>query len=387
MTIREIASLTNVSPSTVSKILNRKDESISEETRKKVLDVVKKYQYVPHDSARRTGLIGLMAESSQVGFSQTAAGVQSSAAENGYSVLLSLIKERAYEHPLKILQTKRAEGAVIFCNGPVAAYSKAAALSAELPLVFIHEEENTTDGFSVSCSVESAAYAAARRLIDQGHRRIGLICSQSWRSEQLQKGYARALFEAGLPCHAKDVFTSEHAIDAGQIGAHSFLYASVTAILCENAEIACYVYRALQSAGLKIPEDMSIISASDAPSALLTSPPLSVVQCPYEKMGAEATKLLCELLEHKGVPPRSRIVLDPVMIERESVTVPSGKKSSAGGKIVVIGSMNMDINISVAKIPSDGESILSDSTVLIPGGKGANQAVGVGRLGGRVCAI
>lgn len=388
MTIREIAALTNVSPSTVSKILNRKDENISEKTRKKVLDVIKKYQYAPYEPSRRSGLIGLMADSSQAGFSDIAAGVQRCAAENGYSILLSLNKEQEQPHQLKILQAKRAEGAVVLLNGPISNHLELTEHSEDkMPLVFIHQDENSSNGFSVSCSAKAAAYTAANYLIEQGHRRIGLICGQSWQSEQLQKGYGQALFEAGLPCHTKDIFTSNQAIDAGQIGAHSFLYEDVTAILCENTEIACYVYRALQSAGIKIPQDMSIMSASDSPSALLKSPPLSAVQYPFETMGAQAINLLCELLDRKSAPPRSNIVLEPKIIERSSVAVPSGKKASAGGKIVVIGSMNMDINISVAKIPTDGETIISNSTVLLPGGKGANQAVGVGKLGGRVYAI
>ncbi len=56
-------------------------------------------------------------------------------------------------------------------------------------------------------------------------------------------------------------------------------------------------------------------------------------------------------------------------------------------KIVVIGSMNMDININVDKMPTDGETLITNSIALLPGGKGANQAVGAGKLGGLVYAI
>lgn len=387
MTIREIAALTNVSPSTVSKILNRKDENISEKTRNKVLDVIKKYQYVPYEPARRSGLIGLMANSSYPGFSDIAEGVQRCARENGYSVLLSLNKVSDSKNPLKILQTKRAEGAVVLLDQPIAECLDIIEQNYKIPLVFIHKDETSFNGYSIVCSTKSAAYTAVNHLICKGHNRIGLICGETWQSEQLQKGYKQALGEAGLSFQSKDIFTSNQAIDAGQIGAHSFLYEDVTAIVCENCEIACYVYRALQSAGIKIPQDMSIISAEDSPSAMMKFPPLTAVQCPDQMMGVHAVKLLCELLDHKTAPPRSRIGLHPIVIERSSVAAPSEKKASAGGKIVVIGSMNMDINISVSKIPSDGETILSNSTVLLPGGKGANQAVGVGRLGGRAYAI
>ena len=75
----------------------------------------------------------------------------------------------------------------------------------------------------------------------------------------------------------------------------------------------------------------------------------------------------------------------PSLIERNSILPPPQEKQ--GEKIVVVGSMNMDITIEVSKIPVNGETQLARRVFAFPGGKGGNQAVGAGKMGGKVYMI
>ena len=89
MNIKEIAQLAGVSTSTVSKIVNQKDESISQETRERVLKIVKEYNYTPYSSAashQKTWVIGILLRSS-ISFDKTLDGIIQTAQKNGYTGL------------------------------------------------------------------------------------------------------------------------------------------------------------------------------------------------------------------------------------------------------------------------------------------------------------
>ncbi|WP_233906493.1 PfkB family carbohydrate kinase, partial [Segatella copri] len=75
----------------------------------------------------------------------------------------------------------------------------------------------------------------------------------------------------------------------------------------------------------------------------------------------------------------------PVFIERRSIVVPALEKQ--GEKIIVEGSMNMDVTMEVSRIPVNDETQLAEKMLVFPGGKGGNQAVGAGKLGGQVYMI
>jgi ribokinase len=138
--------------------------------------------------------------------------------------------------------------------------------------------------------------------------------------------------------------------------------------------------------GLCIPQDYSVICiAADIVQNDFFSPRLTVIDMRYYQLGYWATEELInriEKLEKKEVTKHS---IAPLLLEGASVASPPAERRKRGKRIVVVGSMNMDIYIHTPYIPVAGETLISSRTIMLPGGKGANQAVGAAKLGGDVC--
>ena len=120
MNIKDIAKLAGVSTSTISKVLNNKDGDISDETRKKVLDIIKEYQYVPFSKVRqnlplKSHLLGLLITETIDGIEQIIYGVEHQAAEEGYSIIVCNCENdvKKQEKHMSILLSKNVEGTLL----------------------------------------------------------------------------------------------------------------------------------------------------------------------------------------------------------------------------------------------------------------------------------
>lgn len=394
MNIKDIASIAHVSASTVSKIINNKDYGISEETRQKVLKIINEYQYSPYSNvnvAPKNNIIGLLVPSCRGNLSKLVEDIQHTAANAGYSVILANTgeNEEDEEKQLKILASKKVGGIILFPVSDEPKESVKYIKHENIPMVLLNYQGSIPNITSVFSSDEYLGYIATNYLLQKGHKEIGYIALKTsyGLEERIQQGYLNALYEHGILIDNNKIFIGKDAIEAGNIGAHKLMNSNVTAILCQNSEIACCTYQMLKDGGINIPRDISIISAMDSKMSLLLNPSLNAVEKPSYALGRAAMNALIEIIEKKKEPDKNKIEITPVLNERESVSVPLMKKRGQGQKIIVVGSMNMDVTINVHHIPTDGETLMSSATKLIPGGKGANQAVGAGKLGGLVYAI
>jgi ribokinase len=212
------------------------------------------------------------------------------------------------------------------------------------------------------------------------------LCNNS-NSEKIKQGYIKALYENDILYDSSKVFEGQDELDAGKIGTHQFISMNATAIICENEKIACSVYQTCNDHGLQIPKDISIVSTSGMGLADILSPKLDTVDLAIEEIGSNAVEAMISIIESKSVPNSCKKQVEISLVKRESVSNPVKNTHNQSRKIIVVGSMNVDVTINVNSLPTDGETLISDNVVLLPGGKGANQAVGAGKLGGLVYAI
>lgn len=391
MNIREIASIAKVSVSTVSKIINGKDKSISDSTRERVLNVIKEYQYSPYSNiniASRTNLIALLVSNCSDDISELVKKIQNAAFLKGYSIILSNT-DTDEEKQIKVLESKKVMGAVIISSTDNCRKSLDYFKKNNLPVVLINNYDANGD-VSVYCSKKKAGYIAAEFLLKKGHRHIGYLAYESFDEsyKDIEEGYLKALYENDISKNANAIFVGKDVIEAGQIGAQRLINTNITAILCENSDIACCAYQVLHENGIDIPKDVSLVSASDSKVAKLLKPQLTTVEEPYDKISENAVEELVNMIESNEKPNgNQQIEIKPVLNERKSVSVPPLVKRGQQRKIIAVGSMNMDITVNVPNIPSGGETIFASGTAVIPGGKGANQAVGVAKLDGLIYAI
>ena len=391
MTIKDIAALAGVSPATVSKVLNHKADSIAEETREKVLQIVKEYNFKPfrkyiQNSSPFSGFVGLLFPGGISEYSDFISGAQAAASAAGYSMVLcpcqSTLETKKH---LSNLFYRGVDGISLYLDQEANFESMFSDAPEKLVYTAASNCQAASKQCTVYCDFAAAAKLAAEHLIQLGHREIALI---GWKShfltDDLVAGYREALYRYGIAMQSSAVFLCDSIDDIADF-VRRFTYGTGTAFLCQDAQIAVCVYRVLSQYGLQIPRDYSVIGLSvcNSPPCVF-EPSLTMVDVQSQDLGQSVMESLIAKIERaestsiqmKQFPPRLR--------EGSSVASPP---RNTGNRIVVVGSMNMDVIIHMPHIPTSGESLQAQRILNLPGGKGANQGIGAARLGGNVYAI
>jgi LacI family repressor for deo operon, udp, cdd, tsx, nupC, and nupG len=330
-TVKEIAAIAKVSVATVSRALQR-PEIVSEETRQRIHEVVKRLGYTPNALARnlrtaRTRLIiALLPDIANPFFSEVIRGIEQVAHENGYSVLLgetqsSLVREQAYAD---MVAARQADGIITMSHRV-----PAIPIDGRLPVVNACEYVKDKKISSVYIDNVAAAGAAVDYLVTLGHRDIAFIAgpSSSPICVDREQGYQLALQRAKIAANPALIAVGDFSIEAGERAIDLFLSQGQTfsAVFCSNDEMAIGAMRALISHGLRVPGDVSVVGFDDIRFARYTSPPLTTVAQPKNALGREAMTMLIELLNDPEVPPRKR-VLSADLVVRGS-TAPRASRS------------------------------------------------------------
>lgn len=313
-TVKEIAAIAKVSVATVSRALQR-PEIVSEETRLRIHEVVKRLGYTPNALARnlrtaRTRLIvALLPDIANPFFSEVIRGIEQVAYENGYSVLLgetqsSLVREQVYAD---MVAARQADG-IITMSPRIPAIP----IDGRLPVVNACEYVKDNKISSVYIDNVTAAGSAVDYLVTLGHRDIAFVAgpSSSPICVDREQGYRLALQRAKIPANPALTAVGDFSIEAGERAIELFLSQgqSFSAVFCSNDEMAIGAMRALISHGLRVPEDVSVVGFDDIRFARYTSPSLTTVAQPKTALGREAMTMMIELLTDPDVPPRKRVL-------------------------------------------------------------------------------
>ena len=386
MNIKDIANLCGVSPSTVSKIIHNKDKYISVETRKKVLEIIKEYQYVPYSKvinsvAPKTNMIGVLLSENTYGVQDILYSIEEAAAENGYSILLCNTagdKDKIYKYQ-QIFVNKGVDGIISICQ------PEEIPEEMKTPIVRIMDKKMKAKINMVAdiyFEMLDAGYHATNYLLEKGHRNISCLLGKE--DTEIKAGYLKAYKERYVSPDQELCYLGTEG-DIFNIGIAKCLSEDISAVICANPEIGNAVYEKLRERGDSIPNKISVMSVRDCSLAQKIFPKMTSVHVPADEVGRAAVEALIQIIEGRKPAYECHKKIELSIKERSSVMVPAGYEQ--GGKLVVVGSMNMDCIINVNHIPTDGETVKSRKIVSLPGGKGANQAVGAGRLNGVVYMI
>lgn len=385
MNIKDIARLAGVSVSTVSKVMNRKDETISQETREKVLKIARDYNYTPYASvmtpSKKTFLIGVLLRSSTV--RTTLNGILERARELGYGVLLS-DSGSTLEGEKKALSSffrSRVDAVLWEALGPESLQNAAELEKAGIPCLFF----NCSLPGAVNLDYQSMGYAATRLLIEHNHQDIACLLSPGSRTGALFEGYKKCLFDHQLPFREDLVF---HGITPALL--HRLAGHGATAVLCSHFASALELYERGLILHCKTPEDFSLLSLRDDGRLKTPFPDISSFSIPHRQFG----RFLCEQLirltereEHDGSGASMETAAFSWLPEPDSLSTIGLPFSMLPKKMAVVGSSNVDIYLKVAQLPSSGRVVRTSLSAQHAGGKGLNQAVGAARLGHRVSLI
>ena len=330
-TVKEIAAIAKVSVATVSRALQR-PELVSETTRQRIHEVVKRLGYTPNALARnlrtaRTRLIiALLPDIANPFFSEVIRGIEQVAHENGYSVLLgetqsSLVREQAYAD---MVAARQADGIITMSHRV-----PAIPIDGRLPVVNACEYVKDKKISSVYIDNVAAAGAAVDYLVTLGHRDIAFIAgpSSSPICVDREQGYQLAMQRAKIPANPALTAVGDFSIEAGERAIDLFLSQgqSFSAVFCSNDEMAIGAMRALISHGLRVPEDVSVVGFDDIRFARYTSPALTTVAQPKNALGREAMTMLIELLNDPEVPPRKRVLSADLVVRGSTAARGSGR--------------------------------------------------------------
>jgi LacI family transcriptional regulator len=326
----DVGRLAGVSPTTVSFVINnRADAGISMETRRAVLEAVELLGYRPNRAAqglrtRRTHTIGLVTD--RVGVTphggRTISGAHDVAQENRSLLLIVNSNPRLVRAAVDDLLDRQVDGIVFAAEGTCRMAPPEAALQVPTVLVNCFAPANP-----VPCVLPDEARGgrdATELLIAAGHRTIAHLTGYrgAWATRERLKGYFAALADAGIPRDDELVLTGNFRTDSGYELARAVLARKdrPTAIFCGNDRMAMGAYQALAEAGLRVPEDMSIVGYDDQEDlAAELRPPLTTLRLPYYEMGRWALEQIFAGTV-SSLPPRTYICC-PV-VTRGSVTSP-----------------------------------------------------------------
>lgn len=385
MNIRDIAKMAGVSASTVSKVMNGKDRDISKSTRDTVLKIIEENQYVPYLKFRekdglKSRLIGLIIAENNRERESIILSADRAAREKGYSLVVNCVSSSDDEiaECIRKMEQRNVSGLLL----ALPSWYSTGKLKRSTVYLGQTKEFDQRQEVTFYYRLSEAGRLAVRRLIDAGHDRIACIVSTDDRS--IMNGYKLEMQEHDLPVQPFWMYQVSSPDEVEEPGISQFLNDNITAIICGSWDLACSVYKVMAHNNVSIPENLSLISVGDRDVLSFLGNGLSTVRLPSEPMTTAAIEAVVGMIEtDKLVEGERRFA--PEMVERSSIATPM--QHQKGDPIVVVGSMNMDIIINVDEIPQGGEVQIAKNVYSFPGGKGGNQAVGVGKLGGQVSMI
>jgi DNA-binding LacI/PurR family transcriptional regulator len=329
--IKIIARELSTSTATVSRALNDKP-GVGEELRVRILEKARALNYAPSAMAR--GLA--TAQTLAVGFffrekpglsaytdpfyGEILHGVEQALARSPYHVTIATLTDDILAVPaqFRFTQEKRIDG-MILAGPDIPADFILAMTQTGLPTVLVDNCLEFSKTHSVTSDDEGGAYLAARYLLEQGHRRIGVLSGPTrWPSNRRRvEGYRRALSEAGLPMPT--AYADKTTIESGQTALRALLKENpdITALCAVNDSMALGAIRAASAAGRKVPDDLSVIGFDNIAWGEMSEPPLTTIHIPKQQLGTEAANRLILLLTDPDTEP-TNLTISVRLIERAS---------------------------------------------------------------------
>jgi DNA-binding LacI/PurR family transcriptional regulator len=332
LTFADIARIAGVSVPTVSKVINGRSE-VAADTRAHVEKVLHDhgYQRPRRPVTPASALEMVFHEFAGVYPVEIMRGVQRVAREFRLGLLVSDSQGRQTPGRGWIDDVvARAPVGVIAVFSDLSLEQRTQLTARGIPFVILDPTGMPSDDLpSVGATNWFGGLTATRHLLDLGHRRIAVITGPSWalNSRARLDGYRTALETAGMAIDPELIRGGAFEIASGATDAAELfaLADPPTAIFALNDGIAIGVYHAASLAGLRIPDDLSVVGFDNYALDEWLVPPLTTVHQPLDEMGAAAARMVLDLALDSARSPTSRLELATKLIVRESTAPPSNR--------------------------------------------------------------
>lgn len=311
MTIKDIARESGYAVGTVSRVLNNQP-GVSEEARRKVMEVVEKYHFILNNNAKllkqhyNNGIAIIVKGTKNMLFAGLVEMLQGLIRANGYDCLLYYIGEDGHEveQALQVCRDRQPMG-ILFLGSNMENFKECFGLVG-VPCVLV---TNSAHGLnfhnlsSVSIDDKGAGKRAIEYLILQGHKKIGILSGEMRHSNPAKFRYVgslMALEEKGISFDPeKQLECSYFTVDGGYKAMKSLLERTpdLTAVFAMSDVTALGAIRAIKDAGMRVPEDISVIGFDGIEMGQFTVPKLTTIQQPGEAIAKRCVKILLESIE------------------------------------------------------------------------------------------
>jgi LacI family transcriptional regulator len=330
VTLREVASLAGVHPATASRALNPETRLlVREDTARRVLEAAQSLGYHPNPVARslrtrRSHTVGvLIPDLNNPLFPPIVRGIEDRLAAAGYVALIGNTDgdDERERMVFERMRARHVDGFVL-ASAHLSSPLLAESVRADVPIVLMNRLAEDHSVPSVSVDNERGMRMSVAHLAGLGHRRIAHIAGPQDLSTGLSRhrGFVTAMAahslvpEPGLMVVAK-AFTIEEGLRCGRLLLEQGR--DCTAIAAANDMLAVGCYAALEEAGLRCPEDISVVGFNDMPFIDRLRPPLTTIHFPHYQVGSEAAQLLLERIAGQTGPVKV-LYLAPELVVRGS---------------------------------------------------------------------
>jgi LacI family transcriptional regulator len=328
LTLEDIARLSGVSRSTVSRVINE-DVRVKEETRRKVKSVLNSYNFQPNLAARglasgRTNIIGVVIPASvstvftDPYFPLLIQGISTVCNARDYSVMLWL-SESEYEGRMvsRILHNGLVDGIVV-ASIPMSDPIVNSLVESKMPFVLIGRHP-TLDVNYLDVDNMQAARKITLHLIRIGYKRIATITGPLTMVAGYDRyqGYVKALQDSGYPVRPELVVEGNYTEEGGYLGMQRLIKYRPDAVFAASDVMAYGAMRALREANLRIPEDVAVVGYDDIPNSAKSTPSLTTIRQPILQMGSKAVDMLIDIISN-GTKTTHKVTLDTELVVRDS---------------------------------------------------------------------
>ncbi len=328
-TIKDVARLAGVSVATVSRVINHSPKA-SESSRQAVLTAMASLSYHPNANARAlaqqsTETLGLVVgDVSDPFFGAMVKAVEQVAYHTGNFLLIGNGYHDEHKERQAIEQLMRHRCAALVVHAKMIPDAELAGLMKQIPgMVLINRILPDYKARCVALDDRYGAWLATRHLIQQGHTRIGYLCSNHAISdaEDRLQGYYDALKESGLPANDRLVTFGEPDESGGEQAMTELLGRgkNFTAIACYNDSMAAGAMGVLNDNGIDVPREISLIGFDDVLVSRYVRPRLTTVRYPIVTMATQAAELALALADARPLPEITHL-FSPTLVRRQSVS-------------------------------------------------------------------
>ena len=338
MSLKKLADYLGLSPATVSLVINRSTvaDAIPQETKDRIFAAARKFKYRPNFFARslrsqRSFTIGVIVPEVSDGYSATVmSGVEDYLLQEGYFYFVASHRHRPDlidEYPRLFLE--RSIDGLIAVDTPWN-------LSLSVPVVTVSGHNSVKGVTNIVLNHQRAAELALKHLFQLGHRKIAFIKGQAFSSDTEVRwtNIERAARQLGIQIFPQLVVQLEENSPSPHVGlvATKKLLATrqrFTALFAFNDISAMGAIRALRDAGLKVPDDVSVVGFDDIQNAAYQNPGLTTVRQPLREMGRIAAEILLRRINRPGSDLNDkRAAVEPELMVRETTCQAGGVRHS-----------------------------------------------------------